>query len=74
MARWRLKPPASPLFTQPFMQAQKTSKFRVTGLCAGNSPVAGEFPTQMASNAEMFPFDNVIIYFICMKMQNYFCF
>ena len=30
----------------------KTSKLRVTGLCAGNSPAAGEFPAQMASNAE----------------------
>ena len=25
---------------------------RVTGLCAGNSPGTGEFPEQMASNAE----------------------
>ena len=31
---------------------KKTSKLRVTGLCAGNSPVTGEFPTQRASNAE----------------------
>ena len=31
---------------------KKTSKLRVTGLCAGNSPVAGEFPAQKASNAE----------------------
>ena len=30
----------------------KTSKFRVTGLCEGNSPVTGEFPTQRASNAK----------------------
>ena len=30
---------------------KKTSKLRVTGLCAGNSPVIGEFPAQMASNA-----------------------
>ena len=29
-------------------RSKKTSKFRVTGLCAGNSPR----PTQMASNAE----------------------
>ena len=29
-----------------------TSKLRVTGLCEGNSPVTGEFPAQMASNAE----------------------
>ena len=31
---------------------KKTSKPRVTGLCAGNSPGTGEFPVQMASNAE----------------------
>ena len=31
---------------------KKTSKLRVTGLCEGNSPVTGEFPTQRASNAE----------------------
>ena len=33
-------------------RSQKTSKLRVTGLCEGNSPVAGEFPTQSASNME----------------------
>ena len=33
-------------------KSTKTSKFRVTGLCAGNSPVTGEFPAQMASHAE----------------------
>ena len=33
-------------------RSKKTSKLRVTGLCAGNSPGTGEFPTQMASNAE----------------------
>ena len=32
--------------------SKKTSKLRVTGLCVGNSSVTGEFPTQMASNAE----------------------
>ena len=32
--------------------SKKTSKLRVTGLCAGNSPGTGEFPTQRASNAE----------------------
>ena len=31
--------------------SKKTSKLRVTGLCVGNSPGAGEFPAQMASNA-----------------------
>ena len=29
-------------------KSKKTSKFHVTCLCVGNSPVAGEFPTQMA--------------------------
>ena len=45
---------ASPLFTQPFIEAQikEISMLRVTGLCAGNSPVTGEFPAQMSSNAE----------------------
>ena len=33
-------------------RSKKISKLRVTGLCAGNSPVTGEFPAQMASNAE----------------------
>ena len=32
--------------------SKKTSKLRATGLCAGNSPATGEFPAQMASNAE----------------------
>ena len=31
---------------------KKTPKLRVTCLCAGNLPVTGEFPAQMASNAE----------------------
>ena len=33
-------------------RSKKTSKLRVTGLCVGNSPETGEFPAQMASNAE----------------------
>ena len=55
-ARWRLKSPASRLFTllnclfRP--RSKKTSKLRVTGLCAGSSPGTGEFPAKMASNAE----------------------
>ena len=32
--------------------SMKTSKLRVTGLCAGNSPVTGEFPAQRAISAE----------------------
>ena len=33
-------------------RSKKTSKLRVTGLCAGNSPGTGEFSAQMASCAE----------------------
>ena len=33
-------------------RSRKISKLRVTGLCVGNSPGTGEFPAQMASNAE----------------------
>ena len=33
-------------------RSKKTSKLRVTGLCAGNSPGTGEFPAQMAINTE----------------------
>ena len=41
------------LFNRLFRRrSKKTSKLRVTGLCAGNSPGTGEFPAQMASNVE----------------------
>ena len=33
-------------------RSKKTPRLCVTGLCAGDSPVTGEFPAQMASNAE----------------------
>ena len=36
-------------------RSKKTSKLCVTGLCAGNSPVTGEFPAHRASNAEDVP-------------------
>ena len=32
--------------------SKKTSKLRATGLCGGNPPVTGGFPSQRASNAE----------------------
>ena len=35
-----------------FRHRRKTSKIRVTSLCARTSPVTGEFPAQRASNAE----------------------
>ena len=33
-------------------RSKKTSKLRVSGLCAGNSPMGVEFPAQRASNAK----------------------
>ena len=51
---WRLKSPASPLFTQSFIQTQIKENIKAPRrwpLC-GNSPGTGEFPAQMASNVE----------------------
>ena len=39
-------------FRRRSKETSTTSRLRVTGLCAGNPPVTGEFPVQMASNAE----------------------
>ena len=33
-------------------RSKKTSKLRIAGLCEGNSPVTGEFPSQGTINAE----------------------
>ena len=54
---WRHNGPDSVSNHQPHgcllrRRSRKISKLRVTGLCAGNSPVTSEFPAQMASNAE----------------------
>ena len=43
-------------------RSKKTSKLRITGLCAENSPVTGEFPAQLDSNAENVPFDVIMTY------------
>ena len=40
-------------------KSKRTSKLHVTGICAGNSPVTGELPSQRAR--KMFPFDDVIM-------------
>ena len=41
------------LFNRLFRRrSKKTSKLRVTGFCAGNSPVTGEFPAQRAGDVE----------------------
>ena len=51
-------------------RSKKISKLRVTGLCAGNSPVTGRFPAQMASNAKVFPFDDVIMTVTCYHIRH----
>ena len=43
-------------------RSKKTSKFRDTGLCAGNSPLTGEFPHKWPVTRKMFPFDDVIMF------------
>ena len=40
------------VYSTVYSDADQIKHFRVTGLCAGNSPGTGEFTTQMASNAE----------------------
>ena len=68
-ARLRLKP-ASRLFTQPFVEAQIKENVKAprhSPLCAGNTPVTGEFPAQMASNAE-----NVSIWWPHHEEKNHF--
>ena len=46
---WRIDCLLKRLFRR---RSKNTSKLRVTSLCEGNSPVTGEFPAQMASDAE----------------------
>ena len=56
-------------------RSKKTPKLRVTGICAENSPVTGEFPAQMASAAKMLPFDDVIMpENIVHRIQQRYCF
>ena len=41
-------------------RSKQTSNFCFTGLCEEKPPVTGGFPSERTSNAEMFPFDDVI--------------
>ena len=40
---------------------RKRQKLRVTGLCAGNSPVTGDSPHKGPVTQKMSPFDDVIM-------------
>ena len=42
-------------------RSKKTSKLRVIGLWAGNSPLTGEFPAQRPATRKMFPIDGIIM-------------
>ena len=42
-------------------RSKKTSKLRVTGLCAGNSPGPVNSPHKWPVTRKMFPFDDVIM-------------
>ena len=42
-------------------RSKKISKLRVTGLCAGNSPLTGEIPAQRSVTRKMLSFDDVIM-------------
>ena len=50
-AWWRLRSPASRLFNQPFIRVQIIQNIKATRV--GNSPGTGEFPAQMANNADL---------------------
>ena len=41
-------------------RSKNMSKLPVTGLCAGNSPVTGEFPAQRPVTQKICPFDDVL--------------
>ena len=54
--------PLDYLFKRSFRRrSRETSKLRVTGLCAGNSPGTGEFPHKWPATRKMFPSDDVIM-------------
>ena len=42
-------------------RTKKTPKLRVTGLCEGNPPVTGGFPSQSSVTRKKLPFDDIIV-------------
>ena len=51
-------------------RSKKTSKLRVTGLCAGNSPGPVNSPRKGPVTRKMVPFDDVIIHFVPSLVQD----
>ena len=59
-SQWRLDGLLNDLFRR---RSKKTSKLCVIGLCEGNSPVTGGFPSHKGPvTRKMFPFDDVIMW------------
>ena len=52
-------------------RSKKTSKLRVTGLCAGNSPGPVNSPHKWPVTRKMFPFDEVIMKYEKQNSKNY---
>ena len=52
--------------------SKKTPKLHVIGLCEGKPPLAGGFPSQMASDAENVSFDDVIMEIVFCGMPSWF--
>ena len=50
---------------------KKTWKLRVTVLCAGNSPVIGEFPHKWPVTRKKFPYDDVIMWWASSQTHIY---
>ena len=50
------------LLNRLFRRRSKKIWFRITGLCEGNSPVTGDFPTKGPVTRKMFLFDDVIMW------------
>ena len=49
------------IYSVEYSGSTKTSKLRVTGLCAGNSPVTGISPHKWPVTRKLFSFDDVIM-------------
>ena len=59
------------LLNRLFRRTPKKSNLRVAGLCEGNPPVTGVFPSQNASKTEIFPFDDVIMGSVTMEQPSW---
>ena len=51
-------------------RSKKISKLRVTGLCEGNPPGTGGFPSQRPVVQKIFPFNNAIMYILSIWASN----